>query len=187
MSHPILENPEIRKSIAPISIECYHEIISKDPAYEKTELFEGMVIKKMTKGTSHNYFSDLLIQLLSSMIQPNSFLRVEKPITVGNSEPEPDISVVSGKISDYRKKNPETALFVAEISHTSLEYDRQKRFIYSRAGIPIYWIVNIDEECIEVYDTIVNDIYQSKTIYTKNETISLFNVSMDLKKFFEEN
>jgi Uma2 family endonuclease len=184
MSHVILENPEIRKSIAPISIECYHKIINADPAYEKTELFEGMVITKMTKGYSHNYFSDLLIQFLTPIVPPNTFLRSEKPITVGNSEPEPDISIVSGKISDYRYKNPETALFIAEIAHSSLEYDRQKKIIYSRAGVPIYWIVNVEGECIEVYNTIVDGTYQNKTIYTKEDTIPILNTFLDLKVFF---
>jgi Uma2 family endonuclease len=41
---------------------------------------------------------------------------------------------------------------VVEISDTSLARDRDaKRRIYALAGVPVYWSVNLADECVEVY------------------------------------
>jgi len=52
---------------------------------------------------------------------------------------------------DYETRHPgpsEIAL-VVEVADTSLINDRFKAEIYARAGIARYWIVNLDEDCIE--------------------------------------
>jgi Uma2 family endonuclease len=69
-----------------------------------------------------------------------------------DSEPEPDLAVVPGSPTDYIHEHPRTALLVVEVSGTTLPLDRdRKRTIYARAGIPEYWIVNLSEQCLEVY------------------------------------
>ena len=47
---------------------------------------------------------------------------------------------------------PEEIAMVAEVADSSLSLDRTRKFrSYSRAGIPVYWIVNLVERQIEVY------------------------------------
>lgn len=66
--------------------------------------------------------------------------------------PEPDIAVVPGKRSDYRKQHPKTAALVVEVSDTTLASDRtRKGSLYARANLQDYWIVNLVDRQLEVY------------------------------------
>jgi Uma2 family endonuclease len=43
-------------------------------------------------------------------------------------------------------------LLLIEVADTSLEYDRAIKLpLYARRGIPEVWIVNLPEQCVEVY------------------------------------
>jgi len=42
-------------------------------------------------------------------------------------------------------------LLVVEIADSSLQRDRHKARIYARAGVPTYWIVNLNDEQIETF------------------------------------
>lgn len=44
------------------------------------------------------------------------------------------------------------AALVLEVADSSLGYDRNRKgSLYTRAGIPEYWIVNLQERILEVY------------------------------------
>jgi Uma2 family endonuclease len=64
------------------------------------------------------------------------------------------VAVVRGDPGQYERSHPgpqEVAL-VVEVADASLYRDRSiKKQIYARAGIPIYWIVNLQDRRIEVY------------------------------------
>ncbi len=66
------------------------------------------------------------------------------------SEPEPDVSVVAGRREDFTD-HPSTAVFLVEVSDTSLSYDRhRKASLYACVGIQDYWIVNLVDRQLEV-------------------------------------
>ena len=67
------------------------------------------------------------------------------------SVPEPDVAVDAGHARDYMTSHPRTALLVVEVADTSLAQDRlTKAALYSAAGIPEHWIVNLHADCVEV-------------------------------------
>ncbi len=69
-------------------------------------------------------------------------------------EPEPDIAIIRGSDADYRGRLPTAAdvALLVEVSESTLRQDRgQKRTAYARAGIPVYWIVNLVDRQVEVY------------------------------------
>jgi Uma2 family endonuclease len=81
-------------------------------------------------------------------------IRIQDPITTEDSEPEPDLVIARGKRRDYLSRHPfpqETALVVEVADTTLLEDQTVKARIYARAGIKVYWIVNLVEMQIEVY------------------------------------
>ncbi|MEM9461314.1 MAG: Uma2 family endonuclease [Myxococcota bacterium] len=48
---------------------------------------------------------------------------------------------------------PSEVGLVVEVAESSLETDRrEKARLYARAGIPRYWIVNLVDRCLEVYE-----------------------------------
>ena len=80
--------------------------------------------------------------------------RSEKPITLDDSQPQPDGAIVRGVRGDSFKGHPTAAeiALVIEVSNTTLLSDRTAKLrSYARAGIPIYWIVNLIDRQIEVY------------------------------------
>lgn len=114
----------------------------------------------------------------------------EDPITLLDSEPEPDCSLIRGQMRDYanRKPFPGEVGLVIEVSDSSLSYDRNvKRYIYAENKIPEYWIVNIPECKIEVYsqpfDKRGQSDYRQHTIYVADESISVVLDGLDGEEF----
>jgi Uma2 family endonuclease len=68
------------------------------------------------------------------------------------SAPVPDVAVLHADSPQDRHPAPEYTYLVIEVADMSLDYDRQiKAPLYARAGIPEYWIVDLNGERIEVY------------------------------------
>jgi Uma2 family endonuclease len=106
------------------------------------------------------------------------FVLSEQAITMETSEPEPDISVIRGRVRDYveRHPNPTEAAFVGEVADTTLAHDRGiKKRIYARAGIPIYWIINIPDRQVEVYTDPVSEPpdYRNRQDYAETQAVPL--------------
>jgi Uma2 family endonuclease len=101
-------------------------------------------------------------------------------LTLADSEPEPDFSIVRGDERTYSSRFPgpgEIGL-VGEVSESSLQFDRiEKGRIYARAGIPAYWIVNVADKQIEVYsdpDTNANPpAYKTRTDYKPGDAVPI--------------
>lgn len=101
-------------------------------------------------------------------------------LTLTDSEPEPDFSIVRGVDADYRVRFPglgEIGL-VGEVSESSLAFDRRdKGRIYARAGIPVYWIINVADQQIEVYSDPNSSAnppaYRTRTDYQPGDTLPI--------------
>ncbi|MCL6473426.1 MAG: Uma2 family endonuclease [Firmicutes bacterium] len=144
---------------------------------ERVELIEGEIVKMSPISPLHGEVVTLLAERLWQLFGEGYRVRVQLPLSLGDSEPEPDIAVVPGKVGDYVHAHPTTALLVVEVAQTSLEYDREvKAPLYARAGIPEYWIVNLDGHCIEVYRDPApmgeGYGYRSRRIYMMGEPIA---------------
>jgi len=121
---------------------------------DKVELLEGFIFRKMTRNPPHDATLMRLDDLIRERIPPAWRVRIQSAIVTGDSEPEPDLAVVAGPAERYRKSHPrpgDVALLV-EVSDRTLARDRgRKRRLYARAGIEIYWIVNLVDRQVEVY------------------------------------
>jgi hypothetical protein len=185
MAIKLLENPEIRKMISPVSVKSYRSMCDLGILSNKTELIEGVVIDKMTKSPEHSYYSNQMFDLLKNIKPSSSYLRTEKPLTLKNSEPEPDLMIVQGTLQDYRNENPTSALLVVEIANTSLSADREKIRIYAEALVENYWIVDVQKKQIETYHTPIHEDYSFKKTFNQNEKIFIFEGIIDLSKLFD--
>ena len=123
----------------------------------RLELIEGEIVEMAPIGPAHASINYPLARLLENAFGEGFALRIDAPISLGEddrpSEPQPDITVVNGVAQDYRTHHPhpsEIAL-VVEISDSTLTEDRTiKAALYSSAGIPEYWIVNLVDNRVEV-------------------------------------
>jgi Uma2 family endonuclease len=120
---------------------------------ERVELLEGEIVTMTPQHGPHAAAIGLAEAALRRAFGSAHWIRIQLPLIVDpDSEPEPDLAVVSGSPRQYVSEHPRTALLVVEIADSTLERDRMyKSPIYARAGIPEYWIVNLTERCLEVY------------------------------------
>ncbi len=120
---------------------------------ERVELIEGEIILKPQMSPPAAAASCLIRDALRVVFGPRFHVRSQGPLTLGpDSEPEPDAAVVRGTARDYVKTHPSTAVLVAEVSDTTLAFDRERKSpLYAKAGIPEYWIVNLVDRLLEVH------------------------------------
>lgn len=118
---------------------------------DAVELLEGWIVPKMPKYPPHDGTIDLIAALLTSLLPPGYFVRVQNSLRTPDSEPEPDLAVVRGKPGDYRRRHPtgKDTVLVIEVADSTLSRDRMKARIYARAEVPNYWIVNLPELKLE--------------------------------------
>jgi Uma2 family endonuclease len=121
---------------------------------ENFELLEGWMVPKMSRNPPHDLSMTLVLRFLGKLLPANWFCRPQAAITTADSQPEPDVAVVLGPERRYGDHHPGPAeiAIVVEAADSTLADDRNvKGGIYARAGIEVYWIVNLVDRCVEVY------------------------------------
>lgn len=163
-----------------LTVEQYHAMLKAGILVEgeKCELIEGILVQKMTRGRPHYLTIVRLSHQLSSALPNGWHVESENAITTEDSEPEPDAAVIRGAVEDYPTEHPKGSDvgLVIEVSDSTLSYDRtDKKRIYARAGIPVYWIVNLRERTIEVYTDPSGSAeapdYRARQVYTPGESV----------------
>ena len=179
----LLEVPAIRQRAFAVPVEAYHRLTDG----MRTELLRGTIIEKMSKSPLHSSVSHDIRDILAGQITPEFLVLHERPLTLADSEPEPDVCVVRGKKADFRRAHPTTAELVVEVAVTSIEIDRVKAHIYAEAGVAEYWIVCPEEKQVEVYRGPSREGYTERTTVAAPavlECAALPGVRMDLAALF---
>lgn len=167
----ILEEPSVRRLAIPISVAVYHRMGEEGLVDRKTELIRGVIIEKMGKSPLHSYLTGMLHRLVSGFVGDSGNVRREDPLTLADSEPEPDVAVVEGSDMDYLTRHPTTAKLVIEVSFSSGRLDREMAAAYAEACVQEYWIVLGLKRAIEVYRLPVGGRYQERRIYRTGEVL----------------
>ncbi|MBM3881264.1 MAG: Uma2 family endonuclease [Verrucomicrobia bacterium] len=147
----ILELPEVRHRVSALTVEEYHRLDEFNERGRRTELIRGIVIEKMSKSPLHAAIAKRLYDFLLARLPPGWIVRREDPLTLKDSEPEPDIAVVRGTEAEFFRAHPSTAELVVEVAVSSPELDRENAALYAEAGVKEYWIVLGTTRQIEVY------------------------------------
>lgn len=139
------------------TVDDYHKmgtvgILSED---DRVELIEGEIVEMTPIGSRHAGCVNRLNKLFSERMGRHAILSVQNPICLGErSEPQPDLALLRARADYYASAHPEPGdiLLVVEVAETSTDYDREvKVALYSRAGIPETWLVDLESELVEVY------------------------------------
>jgi Uma2 family endonuclease len=169
-----------RDPILRLSVQQYHEMIRTGilTADDQVELLEGWLVSKMPKKPQHRIATRLTQKALEAIVPDGWYVDAQEPITLADSEPEPDVMIVKGETQDYFDRHPraEEIALVVEVSDSTLERDRgTKKRMYARAGIPVYWIVNLVDSTCEVYsEPLVADAdYQQIDLYDLTGMLSV--------------
>jgi Uma2 family endonuclease len=135
----------------------YHKLIEIGVLTEndRLELLDGYLVEKMPHNPVHDGTLQKVNRRLLALLPAGWEARVQMAITLSTSEPEPDVAVVRESPDGYTTRHPGPSDFgiVIEVSNTTLDSDRDDKIpLYARDGIPVYWIVNLIDRQVEVYE-----------------------------------
>ena len=120
---------------------------------DRVELLDGWLVCRVTKSPRRAATIDLLRMRLAELVPAGWFVRAHGAIVLADSVPVPDVVVVRGKPGDYRRRHPTVGDvgLIGQVADGSAAFDRAKADIIARADIPHYWIVNLDDNQVEVF------------------------------------
>lgn len=164
-----------------ISVEQYLQMVQTGilGKYDRCELIEGVLVAKMSRNPPHDNSLQKLDKRLDRTVPEGWQVREQKALVLDDSVPEPDIVVARGDDDTFAKRHPRPSDvgMLTEVSDSSLRADREMRHVFARNNIPIYWIVNLIDEVIEVYTQpsgpTVDPDYASRRDYVRGEMIPL--------------
>jgi Uma2 family endonuclease len=170
----LLEAAGVRDPVHPLSVEAYHALGEMGGFGEKVELLRGIVVDKVSKSPFHTVIVRSLARLLASFLSRNPELALlkEDPLTLRDSEPEPDLAIVDAAEAEDRRRHPASAYLVIEVAISSLEIDRQKALIYAESGISEFWLVRPAQGEIDVFSGPEDGQYRNRRTLTADDTLT---------------
>src|SRR5438477_8096611 len=119
---------------------------------ERLELLDGLLVVREPQGSPHAATVAQVGRVLERAFGAGWHARYQAPLALDDdSEPEPDVAMVSGQPLSYATAHPSTAAIVVEVADSSLRLDRRlKAALYARNRLPEYWIVNLAGSTLEV-------------------------------------
>lgn len=166
-----------------VSVAQYHAMIDSGALTEDNpiELLQGWLVQKMAKKPRHSTSTRIIRKLLAEMMPPGWYVDSQEPLTTADSEPEPDIMIVRGTVMDYldRHPGPEDVALVVEVSDATLNRDQTlKKQLYAAAAVPVYWVVNLPDNQVEVYSQpfvgTAKPDYRQRQTYNLSESVPVW-------------
>ena len=125
---------------------------------ERLELIDGELIDKMGQNPPHSFLLRKLRVFLDTVFGEQRVL-VQQPVEAASGErertlPEPDLAVLREDSPDYRTRHPrgDELVLVVEVADTTVHFDLTvKAGIYARAGVPEYWVADLNRNQIIVH------------------------------------
>ena len=131
---------------------------------ERVELIGGFVVAMSPQNRRHA----LGVQRLTQWFVEHRHglaVRPQLPLCLAaDNEPEPDLALTDHA---FETEHPSTAHLVIEVASSSLRLDRLKAALYAIAGVPEYWILNLEDDVVEVYRDPVGDAYRTREVVAR--------------------
>ncbi|MGL5939325.1 MAG: Uma2 family endonuclease [Waterburya sp.] len=145
------------------SIEDWHELVESGVLEDKpVQLLEGEIIEMSPEGIPHSYTNRNVVKYLRNLLEGLAEVIQAQPITLDNSEPQPDVTIARLPETIYKQHHPypEDIYWLIEISNKTLKIDKTKKSkTYARNGIPEYWIIDLINKKLIVYTQPQGDSY----------------------------
>jgi len=157
----------------------------------RIELINGEIINMAPIGNQHMSVVDQLTKRLVIGAGDDAIVRVQGSVRLDNfSEPEPDLLLLRPRSDFYANASagPDDVMLLIEASESSLRYDREVKLpLYSHAGIPEVWIVDINAKQLTRYSNPsdgrwINQDSPSDLDHLSPETLN--HITFDLSQLF---
>lgn len=155
MPPPVAKTPQPIRVPYRITVEQYQQIVHAGilGKYDRCELIEGLLVEKPVRIPPHDNTLLKTDRRLTRGVPDGWLVRKQSALILDDSVPEPDVALVRGDDDMYARRHPRSSDvgMLTEISDSTLKLDREMRRVYARNRIPVYWIVNLVDNIIEVY------------------------------------
>ena len=157
------------------SIKEWHDLVNSGVLEGKrVELIEGEIIEISPEGIAHRNTNHKVVKYLRKLLNSLAEVYESHPITLDNSEPEPDLAIVQLPESVYDRHHPypQDIYWLIEIFNRTLDSDLElKTVTYARNGILEYWVIDLQNNKLIVHTQPQNNNYAQVVEY-KTGTIS---------------
>jgi len=147
------------------------------PPDSRVELINGEIFDMAPIGFNHAGHVIRLLNFFAPRVADKALINAQNPLQLGDlSEPEPDFMLLKPHADYYSSRHPsaEDVLLLIEVADTSLKFDQnQKLRLYALHGIPEYWLLNLNDMCLEVYRKPFGETYKEKTTLYPGDTVAL--------------
>jgi hypothetical protein len=140
------------------------------------ELIRGDIVEKAYISPRHANCVNRLSSIFHSLLGRTAIIWNQNAVVMLGSEPEPDIVLLKYRDDYYGDRRPVVAdvFLVGEVADITLATDRNiKMPLYAEAGMSEAWIVNLEEDVIEVYSEPADGAYQKKRVARKGSSVPL--------------
>jgi Uma2 family endonuclease len=151
------------KTLAKWSVDDYHRMVEAGILRGRhLELLAGEIVEMSPETPIYYSTAKRGAKYLEELLSGKADVRFNGPITLSDSEPEPDIAIVQLPESSYsdRHPTPRDIFWIMEVANTSLNKDLKiKAAIYAMAEIQEYWVLNLAAKQMIVFRNPQNGKY----------------------------
>lgn len=151
------------------SIKEWHELIDSGVVAGKPiQLWEGEIVTMSPEKPIHSSRIVRVADYLRKVLQGKAQIREAHPVTLDNSEPEPDIAIVRWRDDYYNERHPvaEDIYWLIEVANKTLKTDlKAKSIVYARNQIPEYWVIDLIKQQLIIHSEPENNHYRKVVKY----------------------
>jgi len=140
---------------------------------DRVELIQGEIVMMPPIDPGHAESTDRSLHKVGHKLGPEFRTRCQQPVCLSaSSEPIPDVSIVREKSYKSGLPTPEDTYLIIEVSNTSLKDDLgRKKLMYAAAGIPEYWVIDLNARVLHVFSRPKAGDYREHRILEEKETV----------------
>jgi Uma2 family endonuclease len=142
----------------------------------RVELIDGEIIDMSPIGSRHMRAVNRLNKIFVGLAGDAAIVSVQNPIDLNDHGlPQPDVVLLRPREDEYVGATPTArdVLLVIEVADSSLNYDlKTKAGEYGAAGIPDYWVWDVDGDAVLVHRDPSPDGYRSVRTHRRGMTLA---------------
>jgi len=125
----------------------------------------------------HAGYINRLSELFILHLVPRVTVRVQNPVELDEtSELQPDLALLRRRTDFYKAGHPrpEDVFLLVEVADTTVRKDREVKIpLYAEDNIPEVWLVNVNEQCLEVYREPSVNGYQNVALLESGDSVTI--------------
>jgi len=159
--------------------------------HQRVEFIRGEIREMTPIGIGHAAVVDRLNRLSMELLPADrATVRIQGTLRAPSVEsaPEPDVMWLRPKDYFQGHPEPEDVFLLVEVAESSLPTDvGEKAALYAEAGIQDYWVVDVDEQSVEVFREPGPSGYRSRKTHRGGgllHPLAFPDVALDPAQFF---